>query len=80
MISSLMNEFIIESDTLPAFGMFLPMISSSLFIKCVVCYDYIIEHMSSPATVIGHFLKWHSVAAALPTQKVKDLKCYRYSG
>jgi len=27
--------------------------------------------MSSPATVIGHFLKWH-IAADLTTQKVKD--------
>jgi len=36
--------------------------------------------MSSPATVIGHFLNWHSVAADLPTQKVKDPECYRCSG
>ena len=74
MISCLMKSFIMLSETFPAFGMFLPMISSSLFIECVVCYDYIIEHMSSPATVIGHFLKWH-IAADLTTQKVKDPEC-----
>ena len=67
MISSLMNEFIIESDTLPAFGMFLPIISSSLFIKNVCCYDYIIEHVSSPATLFGHFFNWH-IAAEDPSK------------
>jgi len=42
------------------------MISSSLFIECVVCYDYIIDHVLLPASVIGHFLNWH-IAADLPT-------------